>query len=85
MIREKERTRIFERFYRGEEARRLAPGTSPGLYFACKIAEAHGGSKVLEEEAYRPFHRELVLWNRNLMPSVAASNSWLQPAFTRFI
>ena len=51
LIRGKERTLIFERFYRGEEARRSAPGTGLGLYFACKIAEAHGGSMVLEEEA----------------------------------
>jgi two-component system sensor histidine kinase KdpD len=50
LIRGNERTRIFERFYRGQEAWRLAPGSGLGLYFAHKIAEAHGGSMALEEE-----------------------------------
>jgi two-component system sensor histidine kinase KdpD len=48
-IRADERTRIFERFYRGGEARRLAPGSGLGLYFAHKILQAHGGCLELEE------------------------------------
>jgi two-component system sensor histidine kinase KdpD len=48
-IRADERTRIFERFYRGGEARRLAPGSGLGLYFAHKIVQAHGGCVELEE------------------------------------
>ena len=46
-----ERTRIFERFYRGAQARRMAPGSGLGLYFAHKIVQAHGGSMELEDEA----------------------------------
>ena len=45
-----ERTRIFERFYRGVEARHLASGSGLGLYFADKIVRAHGGSMELEDE-----------------------------------
>ena len=51
LIRANERTRIFERFYRGAEARRLAPGSGLGLYFAHKIVQAHGGTMELEDEA----------------------------------
>jgi len=43
-----ERDRIFERFYRGEGARRTISGTGLGLYVARKIAHAHGGSLDLE-------------------------------------
>jgi two-component system sensor histidine kinase KdpD len=46
-IAEGERDRIFERFYRGTEARRLAPGSGLGLYVARKIALAHGGNLVV--------------------------------------
>jgi len=49
-IRAHERTRIFERFYRGVDARRLAPGSGLGLYFANKIVQAHGGSMELEDQ-----------------------------------
>jgi two-component system sensor histidine kinase KdpD len=45
-----EKARIFERFYRGTEARRLAAGTGLGLYVARKIALAHGGSLELDNE-----------------------------------
>lgn len=38
-----EHGRVFERFYRGTDARRLGPGTGLGLYVARKIALAHGG------------------------------------------
>jgi two-component system sensor histidine kinase KdpD len=46
-----DRARIFERFYRGTETRRLAPGSGLGLYVARKIVQAHGGSLDLEPEA----------------------------------
>ena len=49
-IRAHERTRIFERFYRGADARRLAPGSGLGLYFANKIVLAHGGRMELEKQ-----------------------------------
>jgi two-component system sensor histidine kinase KdpD len=45
-----EKARIFERFYRGTEARRMAAGTGLGLYVARKIALAHGGSLELDNE-----------------------------------
>jgi two-component system sensor histidine kinase KdpD len=38
-----EHARIFDRFYRGTEARNSAPGSGLGLYVARKIAVAHGG------------------------------------------
>lgn len=43
-----ERSRIFDRFYRGAEGRRMAHGTGLGLYVARKIALAHGGSLELD-------------------------------------
>jgi two-component system sensor histidine kinase KdpD len=45
-----ERNRIFERFYRGEDARRSTSGSGLGLYVARKIALAHGGALDLETE-----------------------------------
>jgi two-component system sensor histidine kinase KdpD len=45
-----EKARIFERFYRGTEARRMAAGTGLGLYVARKIALAHGGRLELDNE-----------------------------------
>jgi signal transduction histidine kinase len=46
-IPESERERVFDRFYRGAEARRSAPGSGLGLYVARKIARAHGGDLTL--------------------------------------
>jgi two-component system sensor histidine kinase KdpD len=43
-----ERSKIFDRFYRGIDARRRAPGSGLGLYVARKIALALGGSLDLE-------------------------------------
>jgi two-component system sensor histidine kinase KdpD len=45
-----ERTRIFDRFYRGVEARQAAPGSGLGLYVARKIVQAHGGNLELEND-----------------------------------
>jgi two-component system, OmpR family, sensor histidine kinase KdpD len=47
-IGERERARIFERFYRGSKTQHLAPGSGLGLYFAQKIISAHGGCMELE-------------------------------------
>lgn len=49
-IDESERDRIFDRFYRGKEARRISPGSGLGLYIARKIAFAHGGDLSLADE-----------------------------------
>jgi len=43
-----ERARIFDRFYRGAEGQRQAPGSGLGLYVARKIALAHGGNLELD-------------------------------------
>ena len=47
-IRPEERTRIFERFYRGADAVRGPAGTGLGLSIVKKIAEAHGGRVSVE-------------------------------------
>jgi two-component system sensor histidine kinase KdpD len=39
---------VFERFYRGAEAKRFTSGSGLGLYVARKIALAHGGALSLE-------------------------------------
>jgi len=43
-----EQAKIFERFYRGVEARELTAGSGLGLYVARKIAVAHGGTITLD-------------------------------------
>jgi len=45
-----ERQRIFERFYRGTDARRFTSGSGLGLYVARKIALAHSGILELDSE-----------------------------------
>jgi two-component system sensor histidine kinase KdpD len=45
-IPERDRARIFERFYRGERARQV-PGTGMGLAIVQQIMEAHGGALTL--------------------------------------
>jgi len=47
-IRLEERTRIFERFYRGSDAVHGPAGTGLGLSIVKKIAEAHGGRAWVE-------------------------------------
>jgi two-component system sensor histidine kinase KdpD len=49
-IPERERARIFERFYRGAQARQV-PGTGMGLAIVQQIARAHGGSLRVESSA----------------------------------
>jgi len=44
-----EQERIFERYYRGSDARKLISGAGLGLYVARKIALAHGGSLTLDK------------------------------------
>ena len=44
-----ERAKIFDRFYRGADARDSIPGTGMGLDIARKIVLAHGGDLVLED------------------------------------
>ncbi len=44
-----ERERIFDRFYRGSDAKRTSPGSGLGLYVARKIALAHGGNVALAD------------------------------------
>lgn len=45
-----ERVHIFERFYRGVDARKMTAGTGLGLFVARKIAIAHGGNLELDSE-----------------------------------
>jgi two-component system sensor histidine kinase KdpD len=45
-----EKNKIFDRFYRGIDGRRMASGSGLGLYVARKIALALGGSLDLDSE-----------------------------------
>ena len=49
-IPEAEQQRVFDRFYRGTDARRFTTGSGLGLYVARKIALAHSGTLDLEIE-----------------------------------
>jgi len=71
-IAEGERDRIFERFYRGTEANRTAPGSGLGLYVARKIALAHGGDLALVNGRTR------VVGFRLTVPSSASEASGVQ-------
>jgi two-component system sensor histidine kinase KdpD len=51
-IPERERPRVFERFYRGSQARRI-PGTGMGLTIVQQIAQAHGGTVSVESSPER--------------------------------
>jgi len=57
-IRPSERSRIFERFYRGAEASHSTPGSGLGLYVARKIVHAHGGSLDLEPGATAELNKD---------------------------
>lgn len=56
-----EQERIFERFYRGTDARRNGPGSGLGLYVARKIARAHGGGLILADNRERNISFRLTL------------------------
>jgi signal transduction histidine kinase len=49
-IPEREQQRIFERFYRGSQARHI-PGTGMGLAIVQQIAAAHGGTLTVSSSS----------------------------------
>ncbi|MBI5083190.1 MAG: DUF4118 domain-containing protein [Acidobacteria bacterium] len=50
-IPERERDRLFDKFYRRHGAKERVPGSGLGLYIAREIARAHGGDLWIEGEA----------------------------------
>ena len=67
-IPEHEQARIFERFYRGEQAR-LVPGTGMGLAIVRQIAQAHGGTLTVSStpSAGTEFTLSLPAWTIRVM------------------
>lgn len=49
-IPEEERSKVFERFYRGQKSRNLVTGSGMGLAIAREIIRAHGGDLRLESK-----------------------------------
>lgn len=49
-IPEKERERVFDKFYRGQGVKDQLPGTGLGLYIAREIVRAHGGELTIDAD-----------------------------------
>ena len=62
-IPQEDRTRVFERFYRGSNGRRLGPGTGLGLAIVAELVERWGGDVTLADE---PGTRIQVAFTRRL-------------------
>jgi two-component system OmpR family sensor kinase len=58
---EEEKSRVFERFYRGEAGRRSASGSGLGLAIVKAIVESHGGTIDLVSEAGQGTNVSLLL------------------------
>ena len=50
-VAEPDRNRVFEKFYRGREARERIPGTGMGLAIAREIVRAHNGEIRVESRS----------------------------------
>jgi signal transduction histidine kinase len=48
-IPEEDRARVFERFYRGSNGRRVGPGTGLGLAIVAELVERWGGEVTIAE------------------------------------